>query len=97
MDAWLLFQRVKRCSQAGQEGAGTAPSELSRVLTGQSYVLLIESQYQSSTTCHGAARGKPGQLRNGDGFLKVLADKGRGTEGSEGGVELIRFMFSQND
>lgn len=101
----MVFQRVRRCSHAGQEGTGTAPSELSAcVLTGELYVLLTEIPDQLSKTCQGAARGKQSQLRKAsgcseelDGFLKVLVANGGGMEGFEGGRALIRFMFSQND
>lgn len=58
MDTWMVFQRVNRCSQAGQEG--TALSELSAcVWAGEWYMLLDSSSaYQSRITLSGAKGGE---------------------------------------
>lgn len=52
-------------------------------------------------------RRKRGQVRNEEGlgtalrswdvFLKVLAAKGGASKGLEGGIEVVRFMFSRDD
>lgn len=85
----MVFQRVKRCSQAGRKGQGTAPSEFSAcVEAGESYMLLVSNlvsvEYNSKW-----GQGKQGQLRktshhalrSGGAFLKVQVAKGGSIEG----------------
>lgn len=83
MVTWMVFQSVRRCSHARQEGTGTAPSELSAcVLPGELYVLLTETPYQLSKACQGAARGKQSQLRKES--LRLLGGIGWFSEGPGG-------------